>query len=346
MAVVSIFNAVNLGTFNLNTAFASASSMSLQSGANTTINGRSYSDLFEIDFMVGGLKYQDLLVGTGLVVNSANVITSGTIMGLIENVSDGINWVPNWMIQDISTPAATLFQAYQTSSNADDLAVIATALKGDDIISGSTNGPDTILAGDGNDVIFIGGTGGNVIDGGNGFDTVIFASPLTDHTVVKGVDGSIQIIGTLTGGGPTDKLTNVEQVVFSDYTLNFDLTSAQDAMVYRLYQAAFARTPDNAGFRFWAALSDRTQISAVALSDQFLAAPEFAQKYGIPDNTGFATAMYTNVLGRTPDAGGLSFWIDQLNKGLPRDQLLVAFANSAENIQLTGAHMSNGYWTT
>ena len=163
---------------------------------------------------------------------------------------------------------------------------------------------------------------------------------------MKSATGSITVTGNIPGVSTKDTLTNVEQISFSDYTLVFDLTSTQDALVYRLYQAAFARIPDNAGFRFWAALSDRTQMSAVALSDQFLAAPEFSQKYGNPDNNGFATAMYMNVLGRTPDPAGLSFWVDQLNKGTPRDQLLVSFANSAENIQLIASHVSNGYWTT
>ena len=177
MAVVSIFNSVNFSALNLNGALAGATNTTFLKGANVAINGRAYTDVFEIDFVSGGLKYQDLLAGTGILVNAANSITTGTISGLIENVRDGINWSPNWMIQDISISATTVFQAYQTADIADDLSMISSALKGDDIISGSSKGSDTILAGDGNDLIFSGGTGGNVVDGGNGLDTAIFAGP-------------------------------------------------------------------------------------------------------------------------------------------------------------------------
>ena len=265
VAVVSIFNATNLGAPNFGNALANATSTSLQTGAAVTINGRSYTNVFEIDFTIGGQKYQDLLAGTGLAINSGNALTAGTISGLIENIWDGLKWTPTWLIQDISLPATTVFQAYQTSGNADDLSVIATALKTDDVISGSSNAPDTILAGDGNDLIFVGGTGGNTIDGGNGSDTAVFAGLLVERSVTKNANGSLTI--TSPSSSSPDNISNVEQVAFSDYTLVLDLSSSQDALVYRLYQAAFARTPDNAGFRFWAAQADRTQMSAVALAD-------------------------------------------------------------------------------
>ena len=60
----------------------------------------------------------------------------------------------------------------------------------------------------------------------------------------------------------------------------------------------------------------------------------------------FVTALYSNVLGRTPDAGGLAFWIGQANQGAAHDQLLVSFATSGENINLISSHVANGYWTT
>jgi hypothetical protein len=144
-----------------------------------------------------------------------------------------------------------------------------------------------------------------------------------------------------------DTLTNVQQLKFSDATLVFDLQSSQDLLVYELYQAAYARTPDNAGFRYWAGFADANQSSALTLADAFLSAPEFTQKYGAnSSNTTYVTELYTNVLGRAPDQAGLNFWIGQANSGLARDQLLVDFATSTENVQLIGAHTAHGYWTT
>ena len=346
MAVVSIFNSVSLAAINLNVALANATSATLHQGENAIINGRSYNDVFEIDFVSGGLSFQDLLAGTSIGVNSANAITTGTITGLIENVSDGINWSPNWMIQDTSISATILFSAYQTPSNTDDLLAIAQALKGDDIFTGSSSAADSIVAGDGNDIIFVGGTGGNSIDGGKGFDVAVYASLITDHAIIKNADGSVNITTTILGTASIDKLSNIEQVEFSDYTLVLDLTSAQDSLVFQLYQAAFARLPDTSGFRYWATQADTFKLTAVQLADAFLASPEFAQRYGTnPSNADFVTALYSNVLGRAPDTSGFNYWLSVANHGAPKDQMLIAFATSVENLTMTGPHTSNGFWT-
>ena len=64
------------------------------------------------------------------------------------------------------------------------------------------------------------------------------------------------------------------------------------------------------------------------------AASEFTAKFGAnPSNDAYVTELYTNVLGRAPDAAGLAYWEGQANSGVARDQLLVAFATSAENLQ-------------
>src|SRR5579871_2287750 len=85
----------------------------------------------------------------------------------------------------------------------------------------------------------------------------------------------------------------------------------------------------------------------LALADAFLAAPEFALKYGAnPSNLQYVTELYTNVLGRAPDQAGLNYWVGQADAGQPRDQLLIDFAISQENVNLIGSHITHGYWTT
>ena len=126
-----------------------------------------------------------------------------------------------------------------------------------------------------------------------------------------------------------------------------NLQSSEDHLVYLLYQAAYDRMPDYSGFEYWAGQADALQLSALRLADLFMAAPEFTAKFGTnPSNDAFVTELYTNVLGRTPDAAGLAYWEAQANAGTPRDQLLVAFATSTENLTLTAPHTANGYWLT
>jgi hypothetical protein len=126
-----------------------------------------------------------------------------------------------------------------------------------------------------------------------------------------------------------------------------NLQSNEDHLVYLLYQATYDRMPDYAGFEYWAGQADARQLSALQLADIFMAAPEFTAKFGAnPSNDAFVTELYANVLGRAPDAGGLAYWEAQANSGVARDQLLVAFATSAENHTLTAPHTANGYWVT
>jgi hypothetical protein len=182
-------------------------------------------------------------------------------------------------------------------------------------------------------------------DGLGGVNTVVFSGSLSQYTLTQS-SGSISVLNTASGQNGTETLINIQQAKFSDYTVVFDLHSSQDQLVYELYQAAYDRIPDNGGFRYWANVADSSNASAIALADAFISAPEFSQKYGnAPDNSTYVSELYTNVLGRIPDPAGLNYWISQANAGVARDQLLVDFATSPENVSLIGQHIADGYWT-
>ena len=74
--------------------------------------------------------------------------------------------------------------------------------------------------------------------------------------------------------------------------------------------------------------------------------PEISNRFGGLDNPDYVFAIYSNVLTRRPDQAGWDFWTAALNKGYARDQLLVDFAMSQENVNTTASHMSNGFWVT
>ena len=87
-------------------------------------------------------------------------------------------------------------------------------------------------------------------------------------------------------------------------------------------------------------------VDAATLAQQFRVAPEFIAKYG--DNLSdrdYTDKLYSNVLLRPSDIEGLNFWTEHLTTGyFTRDQLMVAFAVSPENIANTIPNISNGYW--
>jgi hypothetical protein len=120
------------------------------------------------------------------------------------------------------------------------------------------------------------------------------------------------------------RVAMVQSFLFSPEAEN---TEGQAA---RLYFAAFGRSADPAGLRFWAA--QVASQGAAAVAQQFAASGEFVARYGNLDNAGFVDRMFRNVIGRAADASGLAFWTAQMSAptSLTRGQVLLQFANSPE----------------
>lgn len=203
---------------------------------------------------------------------------------------------------------------------------------------------DIIRGLDGDDVLD-GGPGDDVLDGGAGVDTVLYhgvrAGAVVDLTAANAV--------RISGAFGNDVLDNIERVSFSDGVLVYNIPfDADAALVYRIYQASFARTPDEGGFRFWYDAHEQQDISFYDMADFFRTSPEFVQKYGANvSNNDYVYSLYGNVLQRAPDTPGLLFWQDVLNGGVyDRNELMLAFAGSAENVRLTAPNIDDGYWLT
>jgi hypothetical protein len=182
------------------------------------------------------------------------------------------------------------------------------------------------LATAGNDVLPAAGSAGGLLDGQDGVDTAVFGGQRADYTLTS--DGTTwSVVDTL--HGITTQLVNVERLQFSDQSVALDANgNAGDA--YRLYQAAFDRTPDKAGLGFWIHAMDAGQpLSEVAAG--FIGSAEFAAKYGTnTSDAEYVQALYQNVLHRAPDASGYDYWMHTLQLS-SRAQLLVDFSQGAEN---------------
>jgi len=98
--------------------------------------------------------------------------------------------------------------------------------------------------------------------------------------------------------------------------------------VIRLYQAAFGRIPDAAGLDGWVdAIRDGSKTTT-DLANGFIFSQEWSNTYGTSQVTAeVLTAIYQNILDRTPSADEISAW---QATGLTLDQVLLSIANSAE----------------
>ena len=98
-----------------------------------------------------------------------------------------------------------------------------------------------------------------------------------------------------------------------------------------LYIAYFNRAPDAVGLNFWGtAFANGTSLQQIAAL--FIDQQETRQTY--PDSMStddFATAVYSNVLGRRADQDGFDFWTQALETGaVARDQFILAILEGAK----------------
>jgi subtilisin-like proprotein convertase family protein len=207
----------------------------------------------------------------------------------------------------------------------------------DNVLTGG-RGNDQIFGGAGNDVLS-GGQGNDALDGGAGIDIALLQGNLKDWTFAFSASGTV---ARQVNGADVDTLTNVERVAFEDGMLAFD-TNGTAGFGYRIYQAAFDRTPDDQGLSFWVKQLDKG-MSVTEVAARFIDSGEFQSMYGtgVGDDT-FVTKLYQHVLQRDPDVGGKSFWLDQLNNHTyNRADVLTRFSDSAENRANVEPHIEKG----
>jgi len=208
------------------------------------------------------------------------------------------------------------------SSNAASTAVYVCNTAPSQIYAGQT------LVGSGASEPFHSGIGNDTIDGGAGINTVIYNCNRSSFTLTKTASG-----WTLSSAAEgIDTLTNVERIQFPNETLALDI-SGNAGQAYRVYQAAFNRTPDNAGLKYWIGVMDSNGASLNDVAAGFINSAEFQALYGSnPTNPDFVTKLYSNVLHRAPDQAGYDYWVDVLNRHLISNiDTLVNFSESPEN---------------
>ena len=170
------------------------------------------------------------------------------------------------------------------------------------------------------------------ITGLSAVDSVAYSGSYANYSMFVSTTNNAVVQDKTTNRDGTDALVNIERLSFSDTNVALDSGRGQNAgEAYRLYKAAFNRTPDTEGLGFWIYSLD-TGHSLNNASQGFIGSPEFQALYGANSSDAtFLTKLYTNVLGRNYDQSGYDFWLNGLKNGLQRDSLLSQFSESVEN---------------
>ena len=205
---------------------------------------------------------------------------------------------------------------------------ILLGLQGNDTLAGG-DAADQLFGGAGDDVL-TGGAGDDGIHGGAGTgDVASFSGAMGRHMVKLASDGVVVVEDRAPGGDGTDRLTDIETLAFSQGAMIFEdgrldlsivqgitrLSQEQIDTFVELYIAYFNRAPDALGLCFWgSAYAGGTTLEEMATL--FLDQDETRATYPAgASNLDFATQVYSNVLGRTPDQAGIDFWVGQLDSG-------------------------------
>ena len=97
---------------------------------------------------------------------------------------------------------------------------------------------------------------------------------------------------------------------------------------------AFDREPDVDVITYWVRELDAAQGDHNWLAARFLESGEFTQSFGhyaSLSDAEFVDLMYGNVLGRAGESDGVSYWLETLESGANRGNVLGAFSESVEN---------------
>ena len=111
-----------------------------------------------------------------------------------------------------------------------------------------------------------------------------------------------------------------------------------------LYHGVLGREPDAEGLNNWIrAMNDG--MSRAEVLRRFFASPEYqgiAARCGAAtspgggfvqhcaDNPTFVTSLYQSILKRAPDSDGHRYWVNSLQNGMRREEVINAFFESAE----------------
>jgi len=169
----------------------------------------------------------------------------------------------------------------------------------------------------------------------------VFSGARAAYTLTKTATGY-----TVQSSAGTDTLTGVERLQFSDSTLALDV-SGNAGQVYRLYQAAFNRTPDAGGLGYWIKVMD-SGVTLQSIAADFVKSGEFTTMYGAnPSNADFLDKLYHNVLHRAGDTDGFNWWLDGLDQhATTQANVLADFGESAENQAALIGSIGNGFTYT
>jgi hypothetical protein len=172
---------VDFDTINLNRLQVGWVNYNYLDNAYLSVNGTVYADFYEVVYVSNGNLFSSIFAGPNLIRDPSTGAISGTVTGYFESFWNGSAWQTSWGVENANISAAALWNASLTASNSDDLAILQQGLSGADTFNLSSQN-NKVYGFDGNDVFHV-GAGNDIIDGGAGVDTAVYAGFSTKYLI-------------------------------------------------------------------------------------------------------------------------------------------------------------------
>ena len=98
--------------------------------------------------------------------------------------------------------------------------------------------------------------------------------------------------------------------------------------VLRMYTKALNRNGETVGVEDWTNRINTKIMSPETVAKSFFNSQEFINRN--LNNADYVETLYQTFMDRESDASGKQYWIDQLNNGMSRQQVLEGFSRSVE----------------
>jgi len=203
-----------------------------------------------------------------------------------------------------------------------------------------TSGPDTLIGTsfadrlegrEGNDLLQ-GGAGNDLLQGGAGLDKARYSGPRADYSVAA---GGTQVQAQQ-GNEGTDTLQGIERLLFADSALAFDL-DGHAGTVARILGAVFGAA--EVANKLYAGIGLDLLDGGMALPELYALALDARLGAGY-SRSAQVDLLFTNLVGRAPDADERAYWVGTLERGefsaVGLTQMAAELDLNAANIGLVG----------
>jgi hypothetical protein len=192
----------------------------------------------------------------------------------------------------------------------------------------------------------VAGTGTATIDAGTGVltgtgvGTVTVTATANDSSDVTGTLG-ITVTAASTAPAPAapaaPKPLTLEEWVLMELNINQLLDhygATSTGFLNMLYDNSMLRISDETGLNYWNTQLTNNVFGANFIVEHFIFSDEIGSKVAAMTSDEYINFLYQTLFARTPDTEGYNNWLNYMNSGVSKEEILKGFLNSEEWVNI------------